>query len=288
MTGTPLRFLPAFVRPFEGAVLLTFLGPFLAGAMVGLPQIRGRVRADLGLIAMAGVTISVVPQMSGRTDLIHAIYSVTLSLIWVVVVTEEIREQLRSPILHFAAALIPVVVFLWVIFVKSPIWPPVRAWPKHTAGGSYTLSDPRPGFREPDAAIARSRQAVFDFTETHTAPREAVYFGTAYHDRVFVNEADLYFWANRRPGTRYVQFDPNVVTRRDVQEEMIASVERHRVRLVVLSDRVTQFETQTSLLPGSTLFDDYLREHFVRMEIHPAYVIYMRRSADREVPRPGL
>jgi hypothetical protein len=288
MTGTPLRFLPAFVRPFEGAVLLTFLAPFLAGAMVGLPQIRGRVRADLGLIAMAGVTISVVPQMSGRTDLIHAIYSVTPSLIWVVVVTEEIRERLRSPILHFAAALIPVVVFLWVIFVKSPIWPPVRAWPKHTAGGSYTLSDPRPGFREPDAAIARSRQAVFDFTETHTAPREAVYFGTAYHDRVFVNEADLYFLANRRPGTRYVQFDPNVVTRRDVQEEMIASVERHRVRLVVLSDRVTQFETQTSLLPGSTLFDDYLREHFVRMEIHPPYVIYMRRSADREVPRPGL
>jgi hypothetical protein len=286
MTGTPFGFLPAFVRPFEGAILLTFLAPFLAGAMVGLPRIRGSVRSDLGLIAMAGITISVVPQMSGRTDLTHAIYSVTPSLICVVLAAEDIRERLRSPGFHFATALIPAVFFLWAIVVKLPIWPVVRAWPEYTAGSSYILSDPRPGFRELDTAITRSRQAVFEFTEKHTAPGEAVYFGTAHHNRVFVNEADLYFLANRRAGTRYVQFDPNVVTRRDVQEEMIASVERHRVRLVVLSNRITQFEPQSGLLPGSTLFDDYLREHFVRVESHPPYEIYLRRSDTREVSQP--
>jgi hypothetical protein len=94
---------------------------------------------------------------------------------------------------------------------------------------------------------------------------------------VWINEADLYFLADRRPGTRYVQFDPNVVTRRDVQEEMIASLERHHVRLVVLSSRVKRLETQPGVLPGSTLFDEYLQGHFVLVKSHPPYEIYVQR-----------
>jgi hypothetical protein len=283
LTMTPVNVvkLPAFLSlPFEGAVALNLLGPLVAAAMVGLPRVRGRLRPDLGLLAMVCTTIAVIPQMMGRTDVTHAAYCVTPSLIWVAVVMEEFRDRVRAPVLQFTAAMLPVLVFLWAVTVRLPVRP-VWAWPRYTAEGSYTLAAPRPGFGEPDPAIARARQAVFQFTEEHTLPGEAVYFGTAHHDRVFINEADLYFLADRRPGTRYVQFDPNVVTRRDVQEEMIASLERHHVRLVVLSSRVRHFEDQPGVLPGSTLFDEYLRGHFVLVKSHPPYVIYVRRPDRR-------
>ena len=97
---------------------------------------------------------------------------------------------------------------------------------------------------------------------------------TRTHESVVVNEVDLYFLADRLPGMRYTQYEPNLTTRREVQEEMIASLERHAVRVVVQSSLIGGGENQLK----STLLDDYLRSRFRPVQSHGVYTILERRT----------
>jgi hypothetical protein len=139
-------------------------------------------------------------------------------------------------------------------------------------------SSGRPGFFEPDELLASQRRPVLEYIERHTAKRERVTFALSSHECALSNEVDLYFLANRLPGTRYTQYEPNLVTRLDVQEEMIVSLERHRVRVVVLCTHFSDcFEQQPRLVPASTRLDDYFRRRFAPVASHGVYTILERR-----------
>jgi hypothetical protein len=116
------------------------------------------------------------------------------------------------------------------------------------------------------------------YIAAHTQPNERVFFGTFTHEWVRANEIDLYFLADRLPGVRYTEYDPNVVTRREVQEEMIAWLESYQVRVAVLSSLIKSHDVVPGLLPGSRLLDDYLSAHFDRVEQHEVYSILVRKQ----------
>ena len=119
---------------------------------------------------------------------------------------------------------------------------------------------------------------MLDYIEKHTTKRDRVSFALSTHEFANCNEVDLYFLANRLPGTRYAEYEPNLVSRPDVQQEMIVSIEQHAVRLVVLSTLYSDYhENQPGLLRGSTLLDEYLRKRFVPVTSYGMYTILERR-----------
>lgn len=260
---------------FEGAVLLTGLGPAVAALLI---LGRRRLRLGRGGMAIVGVgclSVAVLPQMMGRTDFIHALFSVTPALTLLSALCEVC--VLRYSLWWFLKA--PLVVYAVVLLSRSNwslVWPPIKQWPHYSPITTYLLDPPRPGFYEPDANIAEARRSVLTYLARHTSVGDAIYVGTDRHDRVHANDSDLYFLANRRAGTRYTQFDPNVVTREEVQREMISSLEREAVKVVVRSSRFQWFENQPGVLPGSTLLDTYLDQHFKLAESHPPYTVWVR------------
>jgi hypothetical protein len=138
--------------------------------------------------------------------------------------------------------------------VVARIWPvPAVLFPRAQAA----LVVPRLGpISELGPDLAAARQRVIQFVEDSSPPEEAVFFGNFSHDRVDVNEAGFYFLVDRRPGTRYVHFDPNIVDRPDIQRQMITQLEQKKVRVVVLSSRVTGPRL------GASLLDQYFAQHF--------------------------
>jgi hypothetical protein len=82
---------------------------------------------------------------------------------------------------------------------------------------------------------------------------------------VLINNLLLYFLAERRGATRYLQFDPNLVNRDDVQQEMIEEIERHHVRWVVRAALPQPFEPNESSREGSDRLDRYLLARFTRV-----------------------
>jgi hypothetical protein len=261
------------VRRLEGGVVLACSAPLVAAVLV-LGRRWLRVRGSMAAMLVGLLALAVVPQMLVRTDVHHTLFVVTPAVILAAASVEIIGRRLRWLPVKIAVA----AGLIWVFTrpVKSDFWPRRSLLTNGMAGTPARRSSHRPGFYEQDEGLAVHRRAVLDFIEAHTAPNERVFFATQNHEWLLVNEVDLYFLANRLPGTRYTQYDPNLETRREVQEEMIASLQQHQVRVVVQSSLIQGHEGQKAMKHGSTLLDDYLRTHFTPVETHGAYTILKR------------
>jgi hypothetical protein len=279
-----------WVSRFEGAVALTLAGPALALLLLLLrrrapPTTRdqatpdqARLNSAAAIVCVGCLSVAVLPQMLGRTDTVHALYTVTPAVILLSALLEGALRPDGSYVLLRTGLVVALVAALCVSNWFA-VWPPSVTWPGYQRRTTYALDSPRPGFYEPDPNIASARTAVLAFIERSSSPGDAIFVGALRHDRVYMDEPDLYFLANRRPGTRQTQFEPNVVTREDVQREMIAALERNRVRVLVLSSRTDWYhESQQGIMPGSTVLDAYIASHFDVAERHPPYVLYTRRD----------
>lgn len=265
-----------FVHDFEAAIALTFLAPVLAVTLiVGRRALSVRSASAIPLLGV--LAIACVPQLMGRTDTTHAIFATIPALVLAAALFTAVAASL-APILPVNLVIAACGIGLVVRPIEAYILP----------RRSFTLEGMRDdpsrrssqrggGFLELDAKTATTRQAVLSFLNQHTSTTERVFFGTHTHEWVYVNEADLYFLSDRLPAVRYTQYGPNVASRLEVQEEMVASLEKHAVRYVVLSSLIQRHEGQKELAPGSTRLDNYLHEHFSPIASHGVYTILSRK-----------
>jgi hypothetical protein len=93
---------------------------------------------------------------------------------------------------------------------------------------------------------------------------ERLLIGTARHDKIFVNDNMLYFAAQRLPATHWHHYDPGLQTRADIQNDMVAELEKQKVRyIVLLSEWDNVMEPNASALSsGVSILDDYIRLHY--------------------------
>jgi len=256
--------LPTFVyQPFEGAVVLSLFGPALAMAAFALPRRAGlKDRSDV--VWTGALALAVLPQLLGRTDPPHAIYTVT-----------------------------PALILSWLWFHRGT----ARAWrPKHGMQmlfGVLTLFLPTPELplraalalppldlrRAGGTPVSAGRKQVLAFIGEHTRQGDPIYVGYMDHRWIYVNDMDLYFLANRVGATRYMQFDPNIVNREDTQRQMIQELEATRPRVAILKVGIQRSgEPNDSSNMGSAILDEYLRANYRDVEVVDGHVLALRRS----------
>jgi len=261
------------IDPFASAVALTLVAPLLAFALVvGAGGLRLAGRWTVGLLG--GLSLAVLPQMLGRTDLEHAVFTiapgVTLATILAQASARRWRSARLAPWLLTAVLVTPLLPALYWRSLATPTWP---------TGGPPFYGMP----------VGDARRRLVEFIASKTRPGEPIYVGAYQHRLLVANEIDLYFFADRPSATRYMQFDPNLQTRADVQRTMIADLERHRTRLVVLTPCCWFEEPNESRLPGSDELDRYIRERYALVAQFGNYLVLWRREllpAERETA-PG-
>jgi hypothetical protein len=269
-SGLPLP-LPALLRsPLEGAVTLTLLGPVLALLALLWPG-RDAGRGRLGAALMGVVSLAVLPQMMGRTDIWHAVYTVPPAALLVGVWVNRLSASGSRPWGRGAVAVAAFLLVLW----------PARA---HLMPAPGPDAPNFPGLARanelpcPIPPIAESRRAVLSFIQENSRPGEPIYVGVTDHRFIFVNEMELYFVADRIGATRYMQFDPNVINRLDVQEQMARELDAAGVRVVVLSGLVAGWDEPNDIRKqGADFLDRYLKENFEVVREVPPYVLMLRR-----------
>lgn len=121
---------------------------------------------------------------------------------------------------------------------------------------------------------AREREAygkIRAFVDEHVAPDEPVYLGVARHDAIVINNPRFLWLLDRPCATRYHELHPGVTDRDDVQREMIADLERGRVRCAVIwrfgwsqemLDRIVAERRAAISQCGATALDEYLAREF--------------------------
>jgi len=259
--------LPAFlVERHQGAVVLCLAAPFLAIAMLA----RGRrFIANVPAVGLVLVmSLSVLPQLLGRNDQAHTIGSVTPALILLSALGE--RMSFRSSALTgrlgwmLGTALLLALPMVKDFHLRGPIHARLD-WRSRDGGLAW------------DERVDPGHSEALKFIAQHSSPDEPIFVGTFEHRWAFVNAADLYFLSDRRGATRYMQFDPGLVTRREVQEEMISQMEQKRTRVVVLSQCCPiSEEPNASMAEGSDLLDRYLATRYRLIDQVGVYRLLLR------------
>jgi hypothetical protein len=269
--------LPSCIADAYAASIAVALG----GPLVALAALLAR-RRIAGLDPLAVVLVAVVNgagivHMMGRTDPQHAIFAVPAALI--------LFGALATHLLR-CAPIGPVVAGILALWLLQPqgrptsdtarLWPPPAMDPPPAA---QTIGLPHVGrVRDPEA---EARREVIAFVHAHTPPDKPFFVGQPRHDLVSANDILLYFLADRRGATRYQQFDPGIVTRANVQQQMIAELEQKQPVVVVLTAHHYSVEPNLSRRPGARLLDKYIASHYQLQQRVGSYTLLLRKQTER-------
>lgn len=235
------------------AILLTFAGPVLGVLAAVAPRTSGVLRL-LGVTLMTTLALAAAPQMMGRTDAHHAIYTVTpaiiLGMVWAYGGTlgtgRGLADAWFRTVVIIAVLLGPAIEHL--NREERKVWTPAFPSLPH----ANTVIDGEAG----------ARRQVLDYIAANTRPGEPIYVGLTSHRTVFISEMDMYFLAERPGSTRVMQFDPNVGNREDAQRAAIEQLERANTKIFILSARGSYSgEQNDSIKPGSGMMDEYLERN---------------------------
>ncbi len=251
---------------FELSVLLTLIAPLIALCMLVLGRASRAPTIFVGALGLA-----VLPQMLGRTEMYHSLYTVTPALILLVALIETLGA--RGPTFFHGP--------IWAILaVAYLVLPTTKHLARDLRMPRWRVDDLRyDDLPERDPLWARARQEVLAFVRENTAPGEPIFVGLKDHRVVLGNEMELYFLTDRPGATRCMQFDPNITNRLDQQQAMIADFERARLRVAILTDPIyDSIEPNQSSIPGADLLDRYFVERFRVVEEVGQYRLLLRRA----------
>jgi hypothetical protein len=121
---------------------------------------------------------------------------------------------------------------------------------------------------------------LVNFIRGNTAADEPIYSGVLDHSRLFVNDVMLYFLTNRRAAERFVELEPGIANTASGQAEIIDSLERKGVRVIVLADITANERNQVGASNGIRNLDRYLRDEFAYVKSFGRYVVLVRRQGE--------
>lgn len=127
------------------------------------------------------------------------------------------------------------------------------------------------------------------FTDARVAADEPVYLGVERHDAIVINNPRFLWLLDRPCATRYHELHPAITDREDVQHEMIADLERRRVRCAVIwrfgwpeamLDSIVAERRAAIPQCGSTLLDEFLAREF-RSALEVGEYVVLWRDLER-------
>jgi hypothetical protein len=264
--------IPARAMPFPSmtsfhatqiALALDFAAPILVIAAWRMWRCRSAA------LLLGPVALAVLPQMLFISDGPHVQSAVTPALILVCAAGLLIFERARSGFARIAVAVVIIALLVIGGFSGTRFQ---RGWEW------VRVDDPRWGVAMEDGAeLAAARRRLLDVVEQHVQPDQTIFVGCARHDRIDIDEMDIYFLADRKGALRRMQFDPGLIDEEGVQASMIADLERTKPPLVVLSSRWPGTRSSRSDgAAGSRRLDDYLRARYVTAETAGPYALLLR------------
>lgn len=271
--------LPAsLVEWHAGAILLSLAAPLVAAA-AWLVWRQARPASRIALLTLGALAVAVLPQMLGRTDGAHSLYVVPAALACYTGLAEAVAtRRVWSVFLSFSVAFAVLI---------SPVRSTMRPLSDFVAWTAWKL--PPPGGRLGGLRGANETfRETLHFIASNTSPGEAIFVGNQQHQRVILNNVALYYLADRPGATRYLQFDPGLITRLDVQKQVAADLEKEQVRVIILMQGGFWEEPNRSRQFGADWLDNYIQRNYVKAGESNGYDWLLRqRTAPEHVDTSG-
>jgi hypothetical protein len=226
---------------------------------------RDRQRGRL-ILTMFGLLLY-LPALA-RADISHCLAPTLPASILIVLLLADWPSQKRR-----AWNMAPVALGLVVLAIPYLVLP-IAPWCGHLYScapwkATSSLRRARYFHLDPD------QEAAARFVQNAVPEGQEIFVGNSQHHQVFVSAVLFYFLTERGAGTRYYDFIPGIITRASVQQRVIADLEKNHVEYVVLCAGAGLSRNGNEVPPdsGVTLLDDFLREHYRRIQEFGDYSI---------------
>ena len=136
--------------------------------------------------------------------------------------------------------------------------------PANSYGSFASACHPLPGLERAKCLFLdpHEQQAIL-FLQSKTAPGEPIFVGVPRYDILFDNDISFYFFSGREAATKWYDLHPGVETTAPIQQEIITSLERNRVRYIIQDNWPFPNEPNAShISSGVTLLSDYIRRNY--------------------------
>ena len=129
--------------------------------------------------------------------------------------------------------------------------------------------------------IDADRAAVLHYLSRHAVPGRPIYVGAGRHDKLYVNNVELYFLSGLPAATKWHDLHPGVQTTREVQVRMLAEMQARPPQFIVLNTEWDDMAepNDSARSSGVTLLDDALRAQFETVFRSGTFTISKRREA---------
>ena len=268
---------------YRASDLLLAALPFVA-AGAGLVISALRIRRSRGVVdvgdtvalMLALVVLFMLNQVRVRSSLIQGYPAIVLSLPIMAYVLGLALQPARAA-RRWPVALGLVAVWLLPAQVLRSEWL-AALHQQAVPGGPMRASQLRISQRAANLQDWRDSAALIHHLQATTAPHERIYSGVSDTSRLWINDALLYFLADRLPATRWVEMEPGLSNTPSGQAEIIEALQRYGVRTVVLwSQSQTREPNATARSNGTHDLDDYIRTHFEPDQVFGDHAVWRRR-----------
>lgn len=116
------------------------------------------------------------------------------------------------------------------------------------------------------------------YIKINTKADERILSATGRHDKIFVNQASLYFISQRMPATIWHHYEPGVQSSETVQREIISDLEQNEVSLIMRTSKWDNVQEPNKSAVSSNVFllDQYLKNNFHQERSFGRTVIYLK------------
>jgi hypothetical protein len=265
--------MPAFLVTFGAMTFGIILAAPVLGALAVARARRGPPTNGVVAASLTALAVAVLPQALGRSDWFHGLCVVAPGALLAGALPYTFRARQGWPVAT-PALLLGVAVLAFGARALQEYYPPTGPLFPTIDDGEHDGSPLTHGIAD---VFAEPRRRLRAFLATVAAAGEPIFAGNSDHALLAVNEVDLFFVIDHPSATRYLQFDPGIVTREEVQREMVADLEKKKTRIAILSvnHRWTEPCNESSKR-GSTFLDDYLRANYHVVRTIGPYEVRLR------------
>ncbi len=255
-----LQSVPLFLAYlFEGSVFLCIIGP-ITGLGIYLSKRRYQnILQSFPVLLVTILSLSVFPQMYGRTDIYHSLFAVAPAICLLTSIPFLFRSKYKAYISF-------IIIFILLIS------PTISHINKYRSPNNFikSISDIK--------LLDESRKNVIDEINKRTDENDSIFVGLKTNRLTFANEIEFYYLTRRLTGTRYSQYDPNFTNREEFQRNIINDLRKNKTKLILLSENFDQvIENNKSKIKQSKLLDEFIQKNYKSVKIIKPYEIWIKK-----------
>lgn len=259
-----------FFGPSKGQWLLAWLVPIII--FVGLLN-KWIARANQGFcISIATYTFAVMSllltlQAHNRLDMPHAAPSMMFALCFLVALSSN-KPQFAPSLYRVTFLGLIGFLFIYSIYVTTN-----HRFINYSA--IFVCASDQ--LAQPCMKADKNQIEIVDFINKNYQPTDYIFVGNTRHDKIFINDASLYFLLKKPIPIKWNEMHPGVVTTREVQEDIIKNLEEKKVNVIVIAAMPQSNENNASKVSsGVFALDDYIRNHYRKVFSNRYYLVLER------------